>query len=210
MTEPKKTIQQILDEQKAIVKEKGLRQDDTYVALMNGAQIRKNDPEWKRKTKENRIKQANDPAYQRKITKVNQDKAKDPNWIKAQKEGAKKYWNTEEGKKDRSVQQKLNWVKHRDKMCKALKDRYADGQLGKKVSQGLFNSDKVKENGKRNRVPLVTPDGIFDSRISASKYYNVHSTAMNTRLKNKPSQYFYITQEGFARLKFITDPIELS
>lgn len=48
--------------------------------------------------------------------------------------------------------------------------------------------------------PMVTPDGIFNSRKMAAEFYKVKTPVMNSRMKRYPDQYYYISQEEYIML----------
>ena len=154
----------------------------------SGKQRREKYSEITKKANEKRLK---DTEYLKKIQETSRDIAKNPERNKKLSKSASLYWNSDTGKTQRSTQQKANWVKHRDSMIQSLKDRYVDGNLNKKISDALRNSDKVKEMAVRHRNEIQTPDGIFESRKAAALHYGIHPTAMNTRMKNHPTLYYY-------------------
>jgi hypothetical protein len=123
----------------------------------------------------------------------NKEMAKDPKWKEAQQQGSKKFWNLNESKKQRSLQQKKNWKNNKESMTKGLQDRYKDGKLGKKISNALLTSKKMKEKGKKQRNKIMTPDGVFESRKAAAEFYGYKCpTGINTMMKNHPDKYYYI------------------
>jgi hypothetical protein len=174
--------------------------DERLVNWATGAKNRSESESWYKNTIEKNKRKAQDPEWIKKVSEKNREQSQDPNWKESQQNGCKEFWNSEEGRNIRSKQQKLNWQLNRDSMQKALKDRYADGNLNKKISDTLKNSNACKENGKRNMKPLVTPNGMFASRKEAANFYKIHSTSINQRIKNYPTLYYYITREEYERL----------
>jgi hypothetical protein len=135
------------------------------------------------------------PEVKKKMVEAQQRNFLNPEFLKARDEGSKEYraWlKTNEGKEFRSTQQKKNWENNRETMTQALKDRYTDGKLGKKISTALKNSIKLKESAQKRTNSIQTPDGIFESRKSAAAFYKIDPTAINRRMKKDPANYYYI------------------
>lgn len=127
---------------------------------------------------------------------------KDPIRRQNVSQGAKKYWNSDLGKQNRSNLQKQNWQQNRANMQQALKDRYADGVLQQKLSTAMKSSKSHKEKSRKQQNKLQTPDGIFNSRKEAAEYYGLKCpTGINTRMKNHPELYYYIEVNNGATLK---------
>lgn len=167
-------IQQILDQQRATSELH--KKTETQINHKHAAFLTKNDPEW--------IK---------KVSEKNKELAQDPLWQQAQQQGSKEFWSSEQGREIKRQIQTERWQDPgwRKKMTQALNDRYQDGTLGHKISQALKNSTKCKENGLRNRKPLQTPDGVFDSRKAAAEFYKIDTSGINRRIKRYPDQYYY-------------------
>ena len=134
-----------------------------------------------------------DPVYAAKIAEQSRKIALDPERNAKVSVSASKFWNSDTGKHVRSEQQKKNWENNRETMSQALKDRYADGKLGKKISTALKNSSKLKESAQKRTNSIQTPDGVFESRKAAAAFYNVDPTVINGRIKRYPTEYYYIS-----------------
>lgn len=142
------------------------------------------------------------------VVAANRDKAKDPKWIEAQKEGNAVRWLDPEFRKKN-------------------KERYQDPELAEKIRiknqtlakdpTWLEKMKSINENKRKDpahierhqtavdirtkdpdwqktvkRKSIQTPDGIFESRVAAAKFYNVKPPVINFRLKKYPDQYYYI------------------
>lgn len=133
----------------------------------------------------------NDPSYRKRLVETSTAVAKNPERNKKLSKSSQEFWNSEKGKETRSQQSKKNWKENYETMRKGLKDRYADGKLGAKISQALKSSDKIKQMGKQQSNEIHTPDGVFPSRKAAAEFYGIHPTSMNKRLSNDPENYYY-------------------
>jgi hypothetical protein len=51
---------------------------------------------------------------------------------------------------------------------------------------------KIIKTNKRSAKQISTPDGIFNSRLDAARYYNVSPPAIGERIQRHPEDYFYI------------------
>lgn len=63
-------------------------------------------------------------------------------------------------------------------------------------SKQMFGKETIEKRTKKLYKPLKTPDGIFNSRNEAAKYYKVDPSVLNYRMKIKPEQYYYIQKES--------------
>ena len=81
-----------------------------------------------------------------------------------------------------------------------------DIEAWKKKMEKWRNSPKGKEEkkqrkataklmGKKNAIPIMTPDGIFESSREAAKFYGIASGSMAQRLKDKPKLYYKIKND---------------
>lgn len=59
-------------------------------------------------------------------------------------------------------------------------------ELGNIYCDTRSNNSTV--GGKR----IQTPDGIFVSRNAAARYYGITPSSMNSRIKRRPTEYFYV------------------
>lgn len=50
---------------------------------------------------------------------------------------------------------------------------------------------KLQEIGAMKRKMLSTPDGIFESRDAAAKFYKIKPESMGSRIKRSPDKYHY-------------------
>jgi len=184
-----------------LMTEKNMKQNDKLIISNNAAaKLRSQDPIWLEKQRQRNLEVTSRPEWREKTASRNRELAKNKEWIKWRAEQMKAYANSEEGKAQRSEQQKKNWENNYESMAKALKDRYEDGKLSKKISESLKNSAACKANGKRNKKPMMTPDGPFPSRVEAAAFYKKDKSVMNGRMKKYPDQYYYITQEEYIML----------
>jgi hypothetical protein len=157
-----------------------------------------NSPQGKQQKEINKIRsellnkeRLNDPEYKKRIVKISTAIAKNPERNKKLSKSSQEFWNSEKGKQTRSQQQKKNWQENYETMSKGLKERFADGKLGKKISERLKSSVKVKELAQKQSNEIHTPDGIFPSRKAAAEFYGIHPTGINRRLSNDPKNYYY-------------------
>jgi hypothetical protein len=51
---------------------------------------------------------------------------------------------------------------------------------------------KCIEQGSKRKKPLMTPDGIFDSRREAAKHFHYGENWVSTQMKKYPDQYYYL------------------
>lgn len=156
---------------------------------------------YSKMTKQANAVRLSDPEYREKQAEISRQIAKNPDRNRKLSQSQKEYWNSEQGKKHRSELQQSNWEKHYETMAEAIRKSYRETDRGKRVSEALLNSDKCKANGLRQRNKIQTPDGVFNSRKEAAEYYGVHSTTMNTRMKNHPTEYYYIEVNNQATKK---------
>jgi len=61
--------------------------------------------------------------------------------------------------------------------------------------------EKQKINARKRRKPVVTPDGIFDSRFEAANYYKCANSWISVLIKKYPTEYYHISIEEYDRLK---------
>jgi hypothetical protein len=144
---------------------------------------------------------SNDPEWRKKVATAVKKQFKDKEWLKNRSEKTREFWKTKEALEMKSKLQKAAWADpvKREKMTKALTVRYDDGKLAKKISLSLKNSDACKKNGKRNRKPVKTPDGVFASRKEAATFYKVDPTQITKKISYKEG-WEYISQEEYILL----------
>lgn len=133
-----------------------------------------------------------DPRWVKKRARISRNIAKDPERNRKLSQSAKKAWCSEEGRKKRGEISRANWKIHRETMSKALKDRYRDGKLSKKISQALRNSDRLKASARLRSNTIKTPAGVFESRKKAAEHYKIDPTRINSLMKKYPKDYYYI------------------
>lgn len=133
-----------------------------------------------------------DPRWVKKRARISRKIAQDPERNRNLSRSAKKAWGSLEGRKKRGEISRANWQRHRATMSKALKDRYRDGKLSKKISQALKNSDRLKAVARLRCNTIKTPAGIFESRKKAAEHYKIDPTSINGLMKKYPKDYYYI------------------
>jgi DNA replication initiation complex subunit (GINS family) len=72
-------------------------------------------------------------------------------------------------------------IETREKTSKAL--------TGKPKSES--HKAKLQEIAKTRRKPIMTPDGIFDSRCAAAKHYQIKPESIGSRIVRDPTKYYY-------------------
>lgn len=183
------------EERSRIAKETAAKRDNAAIGRKHKQRFIDN-PHLRQESSERSKKALSRPEVKQKLIDAQRRNLSNPEVIKAREEGSKEHraWlKTSEGKIFRSNQQKQNWKNHRDTMCQALKDRYNDGKLAKKISTALKNSKKLKESAQKRTNSIQTPDGVFESRKSAAAFYGIDPTAINRRMKKDPENYYYIS-----------------
>ena len=67
--------------------------------------------------------------------------------------------------------------------------KISDALVGKSKSETHLN--KLREVYKTRCKSIVTPDGTFESRDAAAKYYGIKPESMSGRIKRNPTKYYY-------------------
>ena len=61
-------------------------------------------------------------------------------------------------------------------------------------------ADNVRKAARARRQAVVTPQGAFNSRPSVCEHYKIDITTLGRWLKNKPTEFYYISQEEYTLL----------
>ena len=86
----------------------------------------------------------------------------------------------------------------KENVTKGNQKKYTDEYLAKHRERikKRTDSDKfkkaVKANGIKRRKPVMTPDGVFDSRKAAADHYKCACSWIGALIKKYPGQYYYI------------------
>jgi hypothetical protein len=126
-------------------------------------------------TTSNKIR-SQDPSWQENRKKLIQD----PTWIENQKKGA-----------ELNAQDPI-WRKN---IKKGAELRSQDPSWIENQKKGAI------EFGKTIMKPLITPDGIFESRKAAAEFYGIKACSLSARMRSKPSEFYYISQEEYELIK---------
>lgn len=79
---------------------------------------------------------------------------------------------------------------HKGKVVSAeTKQKTSLAMTGKPKSEA--HKRKLQEIGAMKRKMLSTPDGIFESRDAAAKFYKIKPESMGSRIKRSPDKYHY-------------------
>lgn len=182
-------------ERSRIAKEAASKRDNAAIGKKHKQRFIDN-PELRIESSKRSKEALSRPEVKKKLIESQKRNFSNPEFLKARDEGSAEYraWlKTDEGKKFRSDQQKKNWENNRETMALALKERYSDGKLAKKISEALKNSSKLKESAQKRTNKIQTPDGVFESRKAAADFYKIDPTAINRRMKKNPENYYYIS-----------------
>jgi hypothetical protein len=68
----------------------------------------------------------------------------------------------------------------------------AKEKIKQKRKEQIFSKESIQKRNKNINKSIQTPNGLFESRGEAAKYYDVDPTAVNYWLKTKPTEYYYI------------------
>lgn len=68
----------------------------------------------------------------------------------------------------------------------------------KRKSNGTW-SEAVKQAGKRRRKPLLTPNGVFDSKKEAHLHYGFDPAMVDYNRNKNPNEWFFITVEDYEK-----------
>jgi hypothetical protein len=109
---------------------------------------------------------------------------KDVKWIDEHKKGITQRtndWllNVQKANKEKYTPEYLE--KHRQRM----KERTASKEW----------QDKVKANAAKKKKPVMTPDGMFNSRVEAANFYKIWPARISELMKLHPDQYYYIKKD---------------
>jgi len=140
-------------------------------------EIRKNDPVWLEKNKvANQEKWKNSETKEKHLASVRKN-AQDPVWLE---------------KVIKNNKAKVNDAEHRERHQEAIDKR----------GQGDWYEKNARKNTLLKSKPVVTPYGIFPSRIVAVKTSGVVNIGgkINKYVKIPDSGYYYITQEEYIML----------
>ncbi len=58
-------------------------------------------------------------------------------------------------------------------------------------AQDMISKGRHAKSRKRSGKSIVTPDGVFDSRKEAAKFYKISPPALSSRMVHNPSKYYY-------------------
>lgn len=173
-----KSITEILNEQRALSKDNGIKLQDSYVNKCIGIQQRSEDPEWHRRNNQRRI---DDPDYDKKVAKK-----------------ISETYSTPEGRVVQASKSKPHSEESKLKIAQANLGLVKSPEIRKKLSE--------KKKGNNNRArPIVTPLGIFPSRKHAAEAYLASGKANAMKwierwLKELPEQFYYISKEEYILL----------
>lgn len=140
---------------------------EALAAIADGNRKKAQDPEWIRATTLAQQKKNQNPEYKAKITSVLKERANDPAWRKKMSQVAT------ERAKDPEYRKKLS-----------------DAKKGKALSEEHLA--KLKENGLKQRKTIVTPFGTFSGRKEAWEKLNISKSALERRMRTRPTEYYYI------------------
>jgi hypothetical protein len=91
---------------------------------------------------------------------------------------------TEEGRRQLSNKHKGKFVSIETRNKRSI------SLLGK--SKSPEHTAKIREIAKTRCKPLVTPEGVFESRNAAAIHYGVRPESIGSRIKRDPHKYYYI------------------
>ena len=91
----------------------------------------------------------------------------------------------------------------------AINEKIRQKNKGKRVT--FLNEESRKKLAKSGYQPMSTPFGYFESRNAAAEYLTINKLTtcnlvnsvrvwLSTRLKNDPSNYYYISKEEYTKL----------
>jgi hypothetical protein len=190
----------------------GLEFDEVQINRVTGNINRSKTAEWKSAIKEKNIAQSKDPEYleslrkgiktawenpelREKHSKRMSEQHKDKNYTDAIKKGIKKAWENPELREKKAEQ---NRIQSKDpEYLKALHKGI------EKRDQGDWYEKNARKNTLTKSKPIVTPFGVFPSRIVAVKTLTDVTNIggkINKGIKEKDSGYYYITQEEYTIL----------
>ena len=194
----KKTIQEILAEQKQIARDKGIEFDDFKIKQkissrefwdsMNQeerkqflSQTRNHDSWLKKNTAKN-----SDEIIRKKLSEKQLASWNDPNTSASRLTGMKAFWSSQEGKEfaEQKKQSKV-WLDSVEKRSK-------DPKFGQAISKGKWK-------------PICVPWGIYQSKRDAEiqgKLLDIKNIERKILkgLKDDPPNYFYISREDYIQL----------
>jgi hypothetical protein len=160
---------------------KKLIQDPTWIENQKkGAELNAQDPIWRENQKKAMELRSQDPSWIENQKKGAELRSQDPSWIENQKKGA-----------ELNAQDPI-WRKN---IKKGAELRSQDPSWIENQKKGAI------EFGKTIMKPLITPDGIFESRKAAAEFYGIKACSLSARMRSKPSEFYYISQEEYELIK---------
>lgn len=101
-------------------------------------------------------------------------------------------WN--KGKKHTDqYKQKMREIMIKISPMKNIKhSQEAKEKIKNKRKVQVFSEESIQKRNKKLYKKIKTPDGFFDSRNQAAKYYDVDPATLNYWMKIKPTEYYYI------------------
>lgn len=185
-------IQKILDEQKRLAEETGLRKSDAIINKTIAARIRSTDPEWIENQKTKIREKMLDKDHIKKKSAGAIKKASDPEWIENQKKGKE--------------QRVLNGWK--EKQLDGISKRSDNSEWKKNVSEALRRTmqtsdwiEKNKATNAKKRKPISIDGIIYESRKASSIALNVSDVTISNWIKSKPNTCFYLSGEELEEYK---------
>lgn len=109
---------------------------------------------------------------------ISDEKLLNTNWNRVQ--ASKELVNSSEWKN--KIKQRTADPDYKQKHSKAI-DKRNNRKDWKQIRQGV--GDKLKKK-------VMTPDGIFDSRSEAAKFYGITPPGIKRRIEYHPDKYYYI------------------
>lgn len=211
----KKSIQQILEEER--LKSKISKMSDQHVNIALANKAKAEDPVWKETHKQAIDKVTKTPKWieahskgtknnsknkewVKKIGDKNRERNNKPEFIEKVKTGLRRLWDDPEYENERQRLREAKLKSNTNK--KHIANR-------KKGIRDHFNSPAGEEHRKQMKLihakPMMTPEGVFVSLTEAGLYYKAKGLSNAKRkiegwLKTDPKNFYRITMEEYNKL----------
>lgn len=157
---------------------------------------RLNDPELKAKQRATRLEREKDPEFKKRHSAAVRAAVKCPKRNATISRKLKAYMESHPERR-----QELSDRAKRDH-AKRTREDYEKFDAKRKANGTWLQG--VRQAGKKRRQPLLTPEGVFNSKKEAYLHYGFDPAMVDYNRNKKPNEWFFITVEDYE--KCLTNP----
>ena len=162
-----------------------------------GIQARSENEEWRNNVVQSNKKKAQDPNWLEKNAVSNKKKAQDPEWLDSVIKA-----NKQRGASPEFLEKIKIQAKKMVENPKWMEDHKLRIEKRSNNPKWVENNKNVLAKARENiKKPIKTPYGVFDCIKNAERTIGINRSTIYSRMKNKSTEYYYITREEYEQLK---------